>query len=102
MTHRGIVVEVLTMLATSPVNKQTTHVKSNLKDISDLILRSMDITETLDTIRGVHMDVDSVRLAESLNFFRSTPNSILTACGDFRLKALFFFTGGGRCGTGGG
>lgn len=80
-----------------------TYVKSNVDDVPFLRLRSMDVTEVLHTILGVHVDIHLERLTKSLYLLRPSPNTSFPRFRHFGIEASILVFGGrwGGAGRGG-
>lgn len=76
--------------------------KSNMKDLPFLILRGIDIAETLDPIRRVNINISPKRLAKRLDLFSSTPDTALAALRHFGIETLLGLPSRGRGRTSGG
>lgn len=89
MAHRRIMVKVLTSQLDVPLKLAEAYMKSNMKELSFLILRSVDISKALDAIRRVNIDISPERLAKRLDLFGATPNTISPALSDPRVETVF-------------
>lgn len=68
--------------------------ESDVDDVPFLGLRSMDVTEVLHAILGVHVDIHLERLTKGLYLLRSSPDTSFSRLRHFGIEASLLIFGG--------
>jgi hypothetical protein len=72
-------------------------VKGNVNHIAVFIIRGIHISESLNTIHGIDINVYTIDLAECLQVLRATPLAILPSGSHHFYEAVFFVLFGRDC-----